>query len=106
MHHLLKTFWTGKRGWRVQQFPDATLIWTVPTGQTHTTRPGSALLFPDLAKPTAPIHQNLTPGEPAPERSAMMPRRRRTRNQDRAYRIAIERQHNATQYTRPPPPKW
>jgi hypothetical protein len=106
MHHLLKTFWTGGKGWRVEQFPDATLIWTAPTGQTHTTRAGSALLFPDLAKPTAPVLQELNTDAKETDRGAMMPRRRRTRNQDRAYRIAHERQHNATHYTRPPPPTW
>jgi hypothetical protein len=101
-HHLLKTFWTGDHGWHVQQFPDATLIWTAPTGHTYTTRPGSALLFPDLAQPTAPVLIKRIPTESAcGDRGAMMPRRHRTRNQDHAYRIAHERQHNA--HTRPPP---
>lgn len=110
MHHLLKTFWTGDQGWRVQQFPDATLVWTAPTGQTYTTHPGSALLFPDLARPTAPVTAKSMPTDKAPtgDRGAMMPRRRRTRAKDRAYRIDRERQANTEHpdfrdHTRPPP---
>jgi hypothetical protein len=95
-HHLVKTFW----GWREQQLPDGTLILTSPAGRTHVTTPGSALLFPSLCHATG--------GMPAPEadpppddycgqRTAMMPKRRRTRAQDRAHRIATERRanHNA-----------
>ena len=92
-HHLLKTFW----GWREQQLPDGTLILTSPAGQTYVSTPGSALLFPSLCHSVG--------GMPAPEadpppqnycgdRSAMMPKRRRTRTQDRAYRVATERRQN------------
>ena len=92
-HHLLKTFW----GWREKQLPDGTLILTSPAGQTHVSTPGSALLFPSLCYAVG--------GMPAPEadpppqnhcgqRSAMMPKRRRTRTQDRAYRVATERRAN------------
>jgi hypothetical protein len=49
-HHLLKTFW----GWLDRQLPDGTVIWTSPNGQTYTTTPGSAILFPSLCRPTAP----------------------------------------------------
>jgi len=104
-HHLLKTFWDGDHGWRDTQLPDGTIIWTAPTGHTHTTRPGSALLFPTLCQPTgeevvAPVKA------PCSKRSAMMPRRRRTRAQDRAYRITAERRLNddlVAELTRPPP---
>ena len=42
-HHLLKTFWAGATtGWHDEQLPDATIIWTSPSGHTYTTRPGSA----------------------------------------------------------------
>lgn len=108
-HHLLKTFWTGEKGWRVRQFPDATLIWTAPNGQTYTTHPGSALFFPDLARPTAPAILRQLPDKPCRDRGAMMPRRRRTRAQDRDYRIHRERQDNVNHpdyrddHTRPPP---
>jgi hypothetical protein len=88
---LVKTFW----GWQEKQLPDATLILTSPAGHTYVTTPGSALLFPSLCRHTGSI--------PAPEadpqldycaeRTAMMPRRARTRAQNRAHRIATERRH-------------
>lgn len=92
-HHLVKTFW----GWQDKQLPDGTLILTSPAGHTYVTTPGSALLFPSLCLSTG--------GFPAPEadpptddycgqRTAMMPKRRRTRAQDRANRIACERRQN------------
>ena len=46
-HHLLKTFWTGDRGWTDRQLPDGTVIWKSPTGKTYKTRPGSRIFFPD-----------------------------------------------------------
>jgi hypothetical protein len=111
-HHLIKTFF----GWAEQQLPDGTLILTSPSGHTYVTTPGSALLFPSLCYSVGGIP---TPeADPAPdycaERAAMMPRRRRTRAQDRAYRVAAERRHNrdartarraeAWSYTLPAPP--
>lgn len=92
LHHLLKTFW----GWREQQLPDGTLILSSPTGQTYVTTPGSALLFPSLCRsvggmPTPKVEQSL---DYCAERSAMMPRRRRTRAQNRAHRTAAERRAN------------
>jgi hypothetical protein len=92
-HHLVKTFC----GWAEQQLADGTLILTSPAGRTYVTTPGSALLFPSLCYSVG--------GMPAPEadpppidycapRTAMMPKRRRTRAQDRATRIATERRHN------------
>jgi hypothetical protein len=51
-YRLLKTFWAVVNGWRDQQWPDGTVIWTSPTGQTYFTRPGSRLLFPALCLPT------------------------------------------------------
>ncbi len=81
---MVKTFW----GWREKQLPDGTLILTSPAGHTYVTTPGSALLFPSLCHSTGAI--------PAPEtepqrdycsdRTAMMPKRRRTRTQNRAER--------------------
>ncbi|MEB4212436.1 hypothetical protein OQ789_25790, partial [Mycobacterium sp. 94-17] len=59
------------------------------------TTPGSALLFPGLCAPTGDLPPPAErPAEPCGERTAMMPRRRRTRAQDRAYRVAAERAHN------------
>jgi Domain of unknown function (DUF222) len=89
LHHLIKTFWA----WRDHQLPDGTLVWTSPAGQTHVTTPGSALLFPSLCVPIEVL-------EPVPhrprcaDRSAMMPKRRRTRAQNRANYVAAERRHN------------
>jgi hypothetical protein len=86
---LIKTFW----GWHDQQLPDGTLVWTSPSGQTYVTTPGSALLFPSLCVP-------IGVSEPVPhrprcaDRAAMMPRRRRTRAQNRANYVAAERRHN------------
>jgi hypothetical protein len=91
-HHLVKTFW----GWKEQQLPDGTLILTSPTGHTHVSTPGSALLFPTLCAPvggmpTPHTHHRITYN---PDRTQMMPKRRRTRAQDRAHRVATERHHN------------
>jgi hypothetical protein len=86
--------------------PDGTVILTSPSGQTYVTTPGSALLFPSLCRPTGdlPPHVN-RPTEHCGERTAMMPRRRRTRAQNRAQRIATERRQNHhLSYRRPAPP--
>jgi hypothetical protein len=92
-HHLVKTFW----GWRDRQLPDGTVILQSPSGQAYVTTPGSALLFPSLCQSTGDL--------PAPkadprrlahcgDRAAMMPKRRRTRAQNRAQRIDTERRQN------------
>jgi hypothetical protein len=89
---LVKTFW----GWREQQLPDGTLILTSPAGRTYVTTPGSALLFPSLCRAVGgmPAPDADPPSDYCAERSAMMPKRRPTRAQDRARRIATERRHN------------
>jgi Domain of unknown function (DUF222) len=90
-HHLIKTFW----GWRDQQLPDATVIWTSPSGQTYITTPGSALLFPSLCAPTELLTTQATRTDRrCGDRNLMMPKRRRTRAQNRAQYIAAERRHN------------
>jgi hypothetical protein len=91
-HHLVKTF----LGWQEKQLPDGTLILTSPTGHTYVTTPGSALLFPSLCRPTGaiPAPEADPPRDHRGERTARMPKRRRTRAQDRAYRIATERRRN------------
>ena len=84
-HHLVKTFW----GWRDQQLPDGTIILNSPSGTTYVTTPGSALLFPSLCRPTGEL-ASLEAGPSVDycgERTAMMPKRRRTHAQDR-HRIA------------------
>jgi hypothetical protein len=91
-HHLVKGFW----GWREKQLPDGTLILTSPSGQTYVTIPGSALLFPSLCHAVGgmPVPEADPPPDYCGQRSAMMPKRRRTRAQDRAYRVATERRAN------------
>jgi hypothetical protein len=90
-HHLVKTFW----GWRDQQLPDGTVILNSPSGKTYVTTPGSALLFPSLCLPTGNLTRETdSPIEYCGERTAMMPRRCRTRRQDRADRVAAERRRN------------
>lgn len=100
-HHLLKTFWTG---WRDEQWPDGTVVWTSPSGQKYVTRPGSRLLFPALCMPTGELPA--VPTAYRPTCGLMMPRRRRTREQDRTSRINAERALNAghmAERNQPPP---
>ena len=91
-HHLLKTFW----GWRDEQLPDGTVIWTCPQGQTYTTYPGSRLLFPTLCKPTAPVIARDLPHTNDSSRGLAMPRRTQTRAQNRTHAINDERRSNQT----------
>jgi hypothetical protein len=91
-HHLLKTFWTGIDGWHDRQLPDGTVVWRSPSGQTYTTKPGSALLIPALSLPTAELPP--TARRTKPHRGAMMPKRRRTRAADLLCRIEAERAEN------------
>jgi hypothetical protein len=96
-HHLLKTFWGGPTGWRDRQLPDGTIIWTSPRGRTYVTEPGSKLLFPSLCTPTAPVTITDEAAEQAQAQhnpGLTMPRRQRTRAQDRAQRIIDDRRLN------------
>lgn len=110
-HHLLKTF----GGWKDRQLPDGTVIWDLPDGQTYVTLPGSALLFPSLMTPAGATPIAPGPADPAgaAERALRMPRRTRTRAQNRAARIAAERRRNRrereaaeAEMSTPPPPRW
>ena len=69
---------------------------TSPAGQTYVTTPGSALLFPSLCRSVGGFAcaEADTPVDYCAERTAMMPKRRRTRAQERASRVATERRHN------------
>jgi len=109
LHHLVKTFW----GWSEQQLPDGTLILKSPAGHTQVTTPGSALLFPSLCRAVGgmPAPEADPPQDYCAERTAMMPKRRRTRAQNRANRITTERRQNRearlgtpTAQTGPAPP--
>ena len=96
-HHLLKIFW----GWLDVQHPDGTVVWTSPSGHTYTTEPGSRLLFPALCRPTAPVEAPVDVPATDPSRGLKMPRRKRTRAQDRADRVEAERARNQARRENP-----
>jgi len=105
-HHLVKTFW----GWSDEQLVDGTIIWTSPAGDRYVTHPGSAIVSPQLCAPTAPIvldAQHQAPNDVQrtdSDRTAKMPRRRRTRAHQRAHDIATERATNHRLRTTTPTP--
>ncbi len=73
-HHRLKTFHGGPGGWRDEQLPDGTIVWTSPTGQQYRTTPAGYDLFPQLRPPCR---------EPTP--------RKRSHAKEKAKRIARAR---------------
>ncbi len=87
IHHLIKTF----GGWLDRQMPDGTIVLTSPAGHTYTTEPHGAAMFPTLATPTGELDLPAHIVDPSTDRSAMMPRRKQTRAQDRQDRINAER---------------
>jgi len=99
IHHLLKTFC----GWSDRQLPDGSIEWTSPRGRTYTTPPAGARFFPQLGQPTGALDLPNSP-PPDPNRALAMPQRKRTRTQDRAYRIEYERAQNHARYEADPPP--
>ncbi|ORB13659.1 HNH endonuclease signature motif containing protein, partial [Mycolicibacterium monacense] len=102
-HHLGKTFWAG---WHDEQSPDGTVTWTTPTGKRHTTVPGSRLFFPEWDTTTAELPPLEQP-PPDPDRTAKMPKRRRTRAADNAARVKAERERAMADHAAnadPPPP--
>ena len=60
----------------------------------YTTKPGGALFFPVLATPTGELKVEKKLANTGEQRGVMMPRRKRTRKQERDERIATERQIN------------
>lgn len=101
-HHLAKTFW----GWTDEQHPNGTVVWTSPAGQRCVTTPGCRGILPALCVPTAPVVMRKRPPEDrCGDRSVMMPRRRRTRAQQRAADITAERHANHQARTNPKP-RW
>lgn len=91
--HLLKTFF-GSLGWADRQPPDGTVEITAPTGHVYRTEAHGGALFPALAQPIGDLGDIAVPAE-SPDRGAMMPTRRQTREQDWAARIAKERRERA-----------
>lgn len=75
-HHRLKTF----TGWRDEQLPDGTIVWTAPGGAIYRTTPGGVELFPRLGP--------LPCVAPKP--------RRRNPTRERARRLAKVRAKNRT----------
>ncbi|MET0896803.1 MAG: DUF222 domain-containing protein, partial [Mycobacterium sp.] len=104
-HPFAKTFRGGPTGWRDEQLPDGAVIWTAPTGHSYLTEPTSILIFPDWDTTTAPI----PPPTPTKRRTSdpgpTMPKRQRTRRQDREHHIKTERAYNNAHRNRAPPPK-
>jgi hypothetical protein len=74
--------------------------WTAPSGHTYTTTPAGSIFFPLLAAPTG----ELTVPGPIESlhlaKGLMMPRRRRTRAEDRRHRIMSERRINEERIAR------
>ena len=103
-HHLIKTFFSGPDGWRELQLPNGTMLFVSPTGRRYTTKPQGALFFPQLAEPTEALTITEPPPGGRPYRALAMPIRRRTRVQDRAYRITWERNLNVRRWAADPPP--
>jgi Domain of unknown function (DUF222) len=104
-HHLTKTFWSGAGGWADRQLPDGTIIITTPAGLAYTTNPASALYFPGWNTTTTPPPTR-TAAKPSYPSGLSMPKRKRTRAQDRNYRIQVERALNETRIAEnaePPP---
>ncbi|MGV0788771.1 HNH endonuclease signature motif containing protein [Mycolicibacterium sp. XJ2] len=102
-HHLMKTFHCGPGGWTEQQSPDGTIVFTSPSGRTYLTEPLGAQLFTHLATPTGVLTSSTGP-PPNEWRGLAMPKRKRTRAQDRAYRINRLRAINAARYAADIPP--
>lgn len=99
-HHLAKTFW----GWRDEQLPDGTVLWTSPAGECYPTGPGSGTVFPSLCEHTGPVAPQVrTDDDRCADRTAMMPRRTRTRSRQRSADILAERRANHAHRTTPKP---
>jgi hypothetical protein len=90
----MKTFWTGIGGWKDEQLPDGTVIWTSPTGKTYTTHPGSRLFFPAWDVTTADLPPPTQQPFTINDRGLKMPRRQRSRAAEQAARIKAERALN------------
>ncbi|WP_235629963.1 HNH endonuclease signature motif containing protein [Mycolicibacterium novocastrense] len=88
-HHMMKTF----DGWLDVQLPDGTVIWKSPSGRTYTTTPGSKLFFDwDTTTANLPPPPLVSPSQA--DRTAKIPKRKRTRAADFAARIKAERARN------------
>ncbi|HET6736491.1 HNH endonuclease signature motif containing protein, partial [Mycobacterium sp.] len=87
IHHLIKTFC----GWFDEQLPDGRIVLRSPSGHVYTTEAHGAAMFPALGQSTGELTIPPSLQEHATDRTAMMPRRKQTREQDRRDRINAER---------------
>ena len=87
-HHLIKTFHAG---WTEKHLPDGTLLLTSPTGHQYRSDAHGADLFPALKQSTGDLGLPPHTLDPRADRTALMPKRRRTREQQRRDRITTER---------------
>ncbi|SDD12809.1 protein of unknown function [Mycolicibacterium neoaurum] len=91
-HHLLKTM---KVGWTPTARPDGTTTWTSPSGHRYATMPLGPVLFGhNITEVDIPRARHITLID-HPDREPDIPRRQRTRQHDREYRINAERTRNA-----------
>lgn len=101
-HHLIKTFWAG---FVDTQLPDGQVVWTMPSGRTYTTVPGSRWVFPQWDTTTTTLPPP-PPRATSPARGVMMPQRKLTRAEQRARQIRAERARNEkylSERNKPPP---
>jgi hypothetical protein len=91
LHHLIKTFCGGPCGWFDEQLPDGRIVLRSPTGHVYSTEAHGAALFPALGQSTGELKIPPHVVPPETERTAMMPRRKQTREQERRDRINAER---------------
>jgi hypothetical protein len=85
-HHRLKTFVTG---WRDEQLPDGTVVWTSPAGRVYRTLPGSADLFTTASKPApcrTPTPRRRRPADTTSHLARLRERNRRLRPINEAHR--------------------
>jgi len=78
-------------GWTDRQLSDGTIVLGAPTGHVYRTEPHGAAMFPALGQSTGELNLPVQVVSPDVDRSAMMPRRKQTRDQDRRDRINAER---------------
>ncbi len=82
------------------------MVITSPTGHTYTTKPGSALLFPTVNITSAPVTPDAPQAGGGGDKTVAMPKRKRSRAKERAYRIRAERARNdayVAERNQPPP---
>ncbi|BBX05076.1 hypothetical protein BST36_24785 [Mycolicibacterium moriokaense] len=99
-HHHLKTFWAGD--WELKLLPDGAAVWTSPTARTYKTYPGCRSYFPEWDTDTGELTPASESQTSTTDGGVMMPRRKRTRAQERAARIKAEREQNLNDPDPPP----